>query len=547
MPTTSPVGLGSTADPGTKFDPSTVSSDYVVLQEYWNLVDTLVGGKEAMFKAGERYLPRFQEENRTSRDSQNRVYDPYARRLLMAPFTNIFEDILNNLSSKPFAKELKLVDDSPDQYKKLSENIDQQGRHFHVFGHDLFRDALLHSISWILVDYTHAIPRQDGVKLSRAEEQAQGLRPYWVQIPATRMLAAYSDIIGGEEVVTHARFREDTVKLDEFLEVVVERVRVMWREPVAFDPAGKPVAYGGAYYALWERVQQPNTAGPSGVWTVIEIGEYTVGYIPLVPVILTERKQATYQSEPPLRNLAWLQVDEYNQESNIEGIGNATCYPMFAAIGVDRPENGSLVVGPRSVIHVAPSSSGSQGDFKVVEPPGTAVTVMVNRLKDTRTEMRDLGMQPLTQSNLTVITTGQVAVKANSQVMAWAIRFKDALEQAWMITADWMNDATFEPEVLIHTDFSAGMDQGVGFQSVQAMRTNRDVSRETILETAQRYGFLPDDFDPEQDAEQLAEEQAGLQAEQQIDPLTGKPLQQTGTVVPMRTAARPGNGGRPAA
>ena len=53
-----------------------------------------------------------------------------------------------------------------------------------------------------------------------------------------------------------------------------------------------------------------------------------------------------------------------------------------------------------------------------------------------------------------MITTGQVAVKANSAVQAWTWRFKDALEEAWRITSLWMGQKT-EPEVVIHTDFAA--------------------------------------------------------------------------------------------
>jgi hypothetical protein len=422
-----PITLGSTADPGTKLDPSSVSVDYALQQDFWRLVDDILGGKPAMQAAGELYLPRFQEEKQGSRDSNQRIYDPYARRLLLAPFTNIFEDILRNLASKPFSRELTLKEDTPKPYLDLAEDIDAQGSSFHVFGHRVFKDALAHNTAWILVDFTRATPSESGQPLTKADERAQGLRPYWVHIEAPRMLAAYSDFIDGVEIITHARFREDTTKLDDYLEVLVERVRVLWREPIEWDIAGKPKRYGGAFWALWERVQAPDTPAPSGVWTVVDSGEYTLGYLPLVPIIMGDRKAGTYQVEPPLKNLAYMQIDEYNQESNIQGVGDAICYPMFVAIGQEKPEGG-MVVGSRSIVFIPPSSSGTQGDFKVVEPAGTSVNVMVERLKNTRTEMRDLGMQPLTQANLTVITTGQVAVKANSQVEAWAIRFRDALE-----------------------------------------------------------------------------------------------------------------------
>jgi hypothetical protein len=39
-----------------------------------------------------------------------------------------------------------------------------------------------------------------------------------------------------------------------------------------------------------------------------------------------------------------------------------------------------------------------------------------------------------------------------------------------------------------------------------------------------RYGYLPDDFEIEADAEKLATEQEGLQGEQPIDPRTGQAI-----------------------
>jgi len=309
--------------------------------------------------------------------------------------------------------------------------------------------------------------------------------------------------------------------------------------PIGFDPQGKPNRWGPPTFVVWQ-FMQPQTQGQSGIWTVVDAGFLSLDYIPLVPIMLGTRTPGTYQVEPPLRNLAFMQIDEYNQESNVQAVGEATCFPMFTVIGRDPPKEGggNLVVGPRSIIYVPVSSTGSQGDFKAVEPTGTSVRVIYDKLKETRTEMRDLGLQPLTQTNLTVITTGQVAVKANSAVQAWAILFKDGIERAWQMTADWLGDSAYEPEVVIHLDYSAMLDQGTGFAANMQMRLNKDISRDTILASAVRYGYLPDDFDPEKDAEALATEAQGLSPEQPIDPVTGKPL--TGLLSDQSAAMRQG-------
>src|SRR5215475_2639886 len=281
--------IGTTVPIGdNRLDPSTKSSDYAALESYWKMVDTIVAGIEEMRKAGETYLTRFQEENPTSHDSQGRIYDPYKLRLAKSPFTNIYDDILKNLSSKPFAKELKLKDGSPPQYEALAENIDGENDNLHVFGQRVFTDALNHAISWILVDFSRPTPRADGLPLTLADERAQGLRPYWVHIPAPRMLAVYSDFEEGKEVITHARIDEPSISLDGFVEVIVKKIRVFNRTPVGFDVQGKPNKWGPATMVLWQYIQ-PKTNVESGIWMVVDAAILSLPYIPLVPVILGTR------------------------------------------------------------------------------------------------------------------------------------------------------------------------------------------------------------------------------------------------------------------
>jgi hypothetical protein len=110
-------------------------------------------------------------------------------------------------------------------------------------------------------------------------------------------------------------------------------------------------------------------------------------------------------------------------------------------------------------------------------------------------------------------------------VQAWAIRFRDVIEQAFVVTAEWVN-RTDPPDVYVHTDFNVGLLDTAGFAQLMTMRANKDISREAIVNAAVRYGYLDDNFDPDEDEQALAEEQANaqLQAEQTINPITGQPL-----------------------
>lgn len=528
-------------DPRT--DPTSHSGDYDASASYWFMIDTIMGGTEAIRAQGTTYLPRLQEEF-TIKDSTGREYDPYLLRLAKAPFTNIYEDIWRNLTSKPFSHELAMKTGTAKPYVDLADNIDGQGRNLHVFGMELFRAAVNHGITWVMVDHSKAEVRPDGFPLSKADEKAQGLRPYWIHVLATNLIAVYSDFENGKEIITHARILEPSVTLDGYKEAAVERVRVLSRAPIAWDVAGKPIKWGPPGYAVWELVTggKLSNGQPGNVWAVVDEGEFTgITEIPLIPIITGQRVQGSWRVLPPLRGLAWMQIDEYQIESNLQSIIELTAFPMLSGSGVAAPAEGEtkMAIGPRMILLAPPpNGGGSPGRYEWIEPGAQSIRVVMDKLKDVRTEMRDLGMQPLTASNLTVITTGQVAVKANSTVQAWAINFEDALEQCFLITAQWLGDKTTEPEVEVYKDFAISTDDGKGFEAVLNLRKNKDVSREAVVTSAIRYGYLPEDFDLKADDELLATESEGLLGEQTINPVTGLPIAMT-PAVPLLPKPKP--------
>jgi hypothetical protein len=95
---------------------------------------------------------------------------------------------------------------------------------------------------------------------------------------------------------------------------------------------------------------------------------------------------------------------------------------------------------------------GRPGAWAFIEPSAQSLTFLKDDLEALRKSMKDLGMQPLTDANLTVVTTANVAAKAHNAVQAWALGLKDALQQAFKFTALWLNQKD-EPLVNVHTDF----------------------------------------------------------------------------------------------
>jgi len=472
----------------------------------------------------------------------NESIDDYRIRRRFAPFTNIYLDVSRNLASKPFGREAKLEEGAPQPFVDLCEDIDGQANNFHVFASTTFQSGLDRGIDWILVDYTKAPLPGDGKVRSVAEEKAAGLRPYWVHIPADRLIAAYSDIIDGKESFIHVRIREDVIERDGWDEVTKCQVRVYDRTRLG------PGEYAPATYQVFQKIIDPNTR--TDVWVSVEgPSPVSIGVIALVPFIAGKRVGSSWQVKPPLRDIAHLQIEEFQQESNLKSIMEQTCYPMLAGngiSGVTPGEHGAPIrvpTGPRGVLFAPPDGQGNHGEWKIIEPSSESLKTLIQELEATQKNIRDLGMAPLTQTNLTVITTANVAMKAQSQLQAWALALKDALEQAFVYTGMWLNIDAQDPEVDIYTDFGVELGDDTDITNVLKCHEDGLLSKQSSLEELKRRSFLSENLDIEEEKLRLAADQAEAitNAVQAIDPVTGQavlPSQDAGRQ-PMVTPTKP--------
>lgn len=144
------------------------------MSHYWRTIETLAAGADAVRAAGERFLPKFPDE-------QHYAYE-YRRRT--AKYTNIISDILTSLAAKPFRKEVTVKVGSSEAVMDFAEDVDGQGNSLHVFAADVFLNGLQNALDWILVDAPTANP---AIK-TLADQRRLRWRPYWVRISADQML-----------------------------------------------------------------------------------------------------------------------------------------------------------------------------------------------------------------------------------------------------------------------------------------------------------------------------------------------------------------------
>ncbi|MFG8109072.1 DNA-binding protein, partial [Pseudomonas aeruginosa] len=180
----------------------------------WELVSDLLGGTNAMRKAGEKHLPKWPKEEKES----------YQERLQRSTLLPAFSETVKNLAGRVLARPITLGDEVPgDIAGWCNDDIDLMGNNLDVFAGEWFRTGLGYGLCHCLVDY----PPSDGVK-TIAQEREEGIRPYSVLIRPQQVLGYRYRVERGRPVLTQFRYMEEIEEEDgEFGSKNVQQVRVL--------------------------------------------------------------------------------------------------------------------------------------------------------------------------------------------------------------------------------------------------------------------------------------------------------------------------------
>jgi len=458
-------------------------SSQVAMLPYWTKVDALIGGTDAMRAAHDAFLPKFEAESAAA----------YKVRWSTAPYTDIFGDIITSLSSRPFSKPVDFIEGTASQdLIDMQDNVDGAGTTQSKFAASIFRRGITHAIEWVLVDAPKAMKAKT--------------RPYWLNIPATKVIAVATDYVDGQEVFTHFRFFEEVTMVDGLAEKTVKQIRVFNRERLT-DADGNTVGYAKPTFEVFKKIKDE--------WTSQENGELGIDEIPIVPFLTGERVGASWEVIPPMRACADLQIHHFRTDSGLEYKINMSCYVMIVGHGVT-PETGAdgkpkpFPVGPMRVAYTPMNAEGKYGKYELLEPSGESNTFVQSRLESIEAQLRELGNQPLTagSNNITVIAAAFASKKANTAAQQWAINLQSTLENAWRLTSLWMGKPE-TPEIFVFTDFDVGTSVKEHLDALDKARKAGDISRATLVGEYKRRGVLGPSYDEEADAEEIINELPG--------------------------------------
>lgn len=439
------------------------------LQEQWCKLEALDGGTPAMRKAGKSLLPQWPAEEDAA----------YAARLSTATLFPAWKRTVNVMSGKPFSKALTLSDASP-SIEKWAEDIDQQGVSLHSFAAEMFREDMGYGLAGILVDYPRA---PEGGFRSRAEQEASGQRPYWVRVKHSQILGWRSKTTGGKVQLSQLRLLESFEEEDgEFGTKQVPQVRVL-----------RP--------GSWSVYRQTTDAQKKSSWALVESGTTSLSVIPFVP--LYGVREAFMVGNPPLLDVAYLNIKHWQSQSDQDTILHAARVPILTVAGVDSVE---LAIGGSTAINL-----GINPDAKIawVEHSGAAIQAGADSLEALDEQMIQAGAELLVKKpgERSATESANDAEGNKSDLQRIAENFEDALDQALVFTAMFAGIPVEQAgTVELYDGYGETTLGDASATLVKDLWQGGLISRKTAIEEFKRRGDLAPEVDAEAEAAAVAEE-----------------------------------------
>lgn len=429
------------------------------MAEHWPLIEALMEGTLAMRAAAEAYLPKWPNEET----------DAYKARLKTATLFPAFRRTVSVMSGKPFSKALTLSEDTPDQIRAWADDIDLEGVNLHTFASEMLAEAMAPGFGGILVESPKKIVTANGREPTRQEQQAAGVRPYWVRYKHNQILGWRTRRVNGKPVLTQLRLAESATEEDgEFGEKEVARVRVL-------VPGG---------FTVYESREKSS-------WSVVEEGETGLDMITFVPIYGFRRKFMV--GAPPLEDVAHLNVKHWQSQSDQDTLLHVARVPILFARQLD--DNG-LVLGGSSAV----KGDHEHSDLKFVEHTGQAIGAGRESLRDLEEQMIQAGAELLVkkpgQRSATESANDAEANKCDLQRIAEG--FEDSLDLALYYTAQYASQKK-GGKVSLFKDFGASNLTEASGTLVLDMQTRGLISKATTIKEQQRRGNLSADIDPEKE------------------------------------------------
>lgn len=445
--------------------------------EEWDLVDTLCGGTFAMRQARSQYLPQEPKEPEVA----------YNNRVSKSVLTPLYKDAIYKLSGKIMRKPPMIEDTTSSRVQELFDDIDAEGTGLADFTFELLKAGLNYGLTHILVDspnFENLVDEMGVTDVTVAVERELGIRPYALHIKPRQVIGWKSQVINGERVLTQLRI-EMHVKRDgedEFTQVEMRQIMV--------HDIGRV------------RIYEEREIDGAKEWVLISDVPTDLDHIPLITIYVN--KTGFMQGEPPLVDVAHLNVAHWQSDSDQRNILHVARVPILFGSGLGDEERGDyeLAVGPNTM------TRGPQGsDLKFVEHSGKGIEAGAKDLEVLEARMARLALNMILKQNTgnqTATARALDQAEADSPLAMLAMSVEEALTKVADEFAQFLGIGdSAGGSVQLFKDFGISTEDGEQIKHLLALRSSRDISRDTLWEELRRRGLLSDTFEPETEMELL--------------------------------------------
>jgi hypothetical protein len=403
--------------------------------------------------------------------------EDYLNRLTRSPWDDRFTQSLRKFTNLILANGLDLNNIPPALAPHL-ENLDNQGTPLRLMLEQLMVLALRDGHCFVLIDY----PPADGTVRSEADFQASGRRPYWVAYEASQVIHWRTQAIGGRVELLQVTLREMVTMSDRFNEATVERYRVLF-------PGG------------WQLYQAVEDEKGETTYPLIDQGVTSQNRIPLV-CLYGGLKSGFFQSRPPLKSLADLNVTHYQVKSDHLRKLHLCCLPVPVLRDSMRPENEDLKIGPNSFLHIR----DPQGIFTWAEPLATSIEQSRREVGDLEASMDILSGSYLAKPSdrQAAFTTQVQSAEIESSLTAFAESFAEGVNQCLQVHGAYTGTAgasiKLSGEIVKEKGTDSQLLAGLNNMATTLLAlyqegTTGAAIAKILLQLMQLNYFLPDDFD----------------------------------------------------
>lgn len=459
----------------------------------WQMINALLGGTGVMRAMGEIYLPKHENESTKS----------YAKRLQKAVLAPFFKRAVNFSTGKAFYKPITIQSAKEkgalsDKIIELVNDANKKGDSFAKFCNTSFKDAWAKGLGFIYVE----APAFDSDKIrTQADVAATGYRPYLVYVPAEDVLDIEIDEDGK---IVYVKLLERFTRFNTQIKATEEltRIRVVTTTEIG----------------VYERPVVAVTTASRQVKQMPEFTEYQIapdypianklGIVPIVP-IYTGEKKADFECASALIDLAYTNVQYFQDESTHENAVNFAEFPILLLVGSDGKE---ITIGANKMIAI----KDEKANLKYVEHSGKALEAGRLNLEDLRVKAGYCGLKVLmsdSANNKSANSTATEAeienIDANSELKVAADNFVDSINMVLYLYELYLGtaNANGQANYVAKLDglYSVSQSDVREIATLMELKSAGEMRLETLYGELKRRGTISEDVDIESEVAFAAE------------------------------------------